>query len=491
MRSTLAVAAIVATANAFVARDTTICCFSLSATGSASGTVGQIDDGQTRLGSGIPPGQFCIDSSGAIKDGNGRGCFLTPPTSQLQCDVGATPAPGFSIDSSGKFHSNGTADFVACHSGQSDQLNIYTNPPPADVTGCQHIELHADRCQGPGGPPASPPQGTPSVPQGPPPGTPPVSPPSPVLPPPISPPHAPPPASSPTPPPQAPAPPGGPSPCGPQGPPVGPPPAGPPGGPGIGHGGTTPPAAPNTPTESGTRTPSAPGGGPTAPGPPPFANASAPAPTGNSTGPTGSGPSGKISPTGGPSGLGGSAPGAGGGCGGGSNQGCGGGPSGGGCGTNLVNGSFEFPHLIVPIDSSNPNKAVGTTFNGTVTSTISSIFNFDFLPNLANKQCSLVFLFPTQDQLETSAFSFSGNGAISFSELQAPAGSSTSFSNAPQVKVDYGVTNASPGHSYTIATFACPAGQTVGFELKNAGSTNLEFFEDFNPAPIGLFITTC
>jgi hypothetical protein len=77
MRSTLAAAAVIATANALVARDTVICCFSLSATGGASGTVGQIDDGQTRLGSGLQPGQFCIDSSGAIKDGNGRGCFLT------------------------------------------------------------------------------------------------------------------------------------------------------------------------------------------------------------------------------------------------------------------------------------------------------------------------------------------------------------------------------------------------------------------------------
>jgi hypothetical protein len=67
--------------------------------------------------------------------------------------------------------------------------------------------------------------------------------------------------------------------------------------------------------------------------------------------------------------------------------------------------------------------------------------------------------------------------------LQAPASILTSFSNAPQVKVDFGVTNVSPGHAFTIATFACPAGQTVAFELKNAGSTNLDFFEDFNPAP--------
>jgi hypothetical protein len=77
MISTFAAAAVIATANALVAGDTVICCFSLSATGGASGPVGQIDDGQARLGSGLQPGQFCIDSSGEIKDGIGRGCFLT------------------------------------------------------------------------------------------------------------------------------------------------------------------------------------------------------------------------------------------------------------------------------------------------------------------------------------------------------------------------------------------------------------------------------
>lgn len=77
MRSTFAAAAVIATANALVARDTPVCCFGLSATGNVTGAVGQIDDGQVRLGSGLSPGQFCIDASGAIKDGNGRGCFLT------------------------------------------------------------------------------------------------------------------------------------------------------------------------------------------------------------------------------------------------------------------------------------------------------------------------------------------------------------------------------------------------------------------------------
>jgi hypothetical protein len=97
--------------------------------------------------------------------------------------------------------------------------------------------------------------------------------------------------------------------------------------------------------------------------------------------------------------------------------------------------------------------------------------------------CTLEFLFPTQAQLETSAFSFSGDGKVDFSELTSPATTATTFANAPSVKQDFGTTTLSPGHAYTISTFACPANQAVAFEMKNAGSTELDFFQDFNPCP--------
>jgi hypothetical protein len=153
------------------------------------------------------------------------------------------------------------------------------------------------------------------------------------------------------------------------------------------------------------------------------------------------------------------------------------------CPASLSSGNYEYPHLIVPIDSSAPSKAPGTSYNGTITSSISSIFNFDIPQSDSGKQCSLVFLFPEQKDLETSSFSFSGNGAIDFAQLESPATQSTSYSNAPAVKTDYGVKTVSPGNSYTIATFSCPAGQTVAYELKNAGSTDLNYFQDWNPSP--------
>lgn len=160
------------------------------------------------------------------------------------------------------------------------------------------------------------------------------------------------------------------------------------------------------------------------------------------------------------------------------------------CPANL-NGPHEFPHLIIPIDSSNPSSAPGTSYFGEVSSTISSIFNFDIPASDGGKDCSLIFLFPLQSQLTTSSFTFSGNGGIDFSKLNGVATSSTSYSNAPGLGADFGTTVVAPGNSYTIVTFPCPAGTIVSFEMKAVGDTCLTYFQDYNPSPIGLYITTC
>jgi hypothetical protein len=304
-------------ASAHVARWAS-CCFHLNAAGTVTGTVGQLGDGQNRVNGPLSPAEYCIADS-KITDANGRGCILTPPTSQFQCDTGATPNSGFSIGCDGQVSYNGGTTFWECQTGDHGEANIYlTDPYPGGD--CGEITLKADGC----------------------------------------------------------------------------------------FSGCPPPPPP----------------------PPP------------------------------------------------------------GCPTNL-GGPFEFPHLIIPIDSSNPTKAPGTSFFGEVTSTISSIFNFDIPAADSGKTCSLVFLFPTQAELTTSSFTFSGNGGIDFSLLNGVATSATSYSNAPGIKTDYGVTAVAPGNSYSIATFPCPGGTAISFELKSSGDTSLNYFQDYNPSPIGLYITTC
>jgi hypothetical protein len=288
------------------------CCFGLSASGAVTGTLGQLDDGQNRVGGGLAPADYCI-ADGAITDGHGRGCILTPPTSQFQCDVGATPTSGFSVGCDGTVSYNGGTTFWECQTGDNGESNIYLTP---GGTNCGKVTLKASSCFS---------------------------------------------------------------------------------------------------------------GCPTAPV---------------------------------------------------------------GCPANL-NGNYEFPHLIIPISSSSPTAAAGTSYFGTVSSTVSTIFNFDIPSSDNGKTCSLIFLFPTQAELSTSSFTFSGNGGIDFSLLSSPATSATDYANAPGVATDYGTTTVAPGNSYTIATFACPAGNKVGFEMKAVGDTSLNYFQDYNPAPIGLYITTC
>lgn len=224
--------------------------------------------------------------------------------------------------------------------------------------------------------------------------------------------------------------------------------------------------APGTPTGPGA------GGQATSPG------ATSVTPSHNATGAR-SGTGAGAQPTG---------PGAGGG--GPSGPGGGGQPSGPGAGGEAscpidsdLSGDYEFPHLIIPVDSSAPNKAPGTALNGTVTDTVSTIFNFDIPKSDAGKTCNLVFLFPEQHELETSAFSFGGNGKIDFAKLSGDATQSTCYSNRPEVAKDYGVTKVSPGNSYLITTFSCPAGETVSFQMSDAGTTELEYFQDYNPKP--------
>lgn len=152
------------------------------------------------------------------------------------------------------------------------------------------------------------------------------------------------------------------------------------------------------------------------------------------------------------------------------------------CPTALT-GSFQYPHLIIPISSTTPTTAAGTSYNGNITPITSSLFNFDIPADYAGKTCSLIFLLPQHDQLQTSAYSLSGSGAIDFALLSGVATQSTTFANAPGVAAEYGTTVVAPGGSYSVASFSCPAGKAVGFALESSSGTSLSYFQDFNPAP--------
>jgi hypothetical protein len=377
-------------ANALVAREAAQC-VQLQASGGASGVLGQLDDGQNRVGGGHPTGCYCL-SNGGFTDSNGRGCILTPPTTQFQCDVGASPSTGFAIGSSGGITSNGNSKFYACPVNDNGEYNVYTKPAPGQQK-CVEISLSsAGSCGSGAAPQLSKPASQPSKP-----------------------------AQS-----EMPAP------------------------------------APTQPgySQMPAPTPEQPAPQPSKPAPKPeqpVPKPSQPAPKPSQPAPQPSQPASKPS---------------------------------GSCPADL-NGNYQYPHLIVPVDSNSPNNAAGTSYNGKVNKSTCSIFNFDIPTSYSGKQCTVVFLFPEQKDLETSSYTVSGTGQCSFSKLSKPADQQTSYANQPSKESELAKMSVAPGNEYVVASGECAAGQTVSYEMCSEGDFALEYFQDYNPSPIGLYVRQC
>jgi len=165
-------------------------------------------------------------------------------------------------------------------------------------------------------------------------------------------------------------------------------------------------------------------------------------------------------------------------------------PSGtGNCPRDLPNmDSYLKPRLIIPVDSNNPDTAYGTQYNAYIGNGNSTIFDFDIPQSYKGKQCELVFTFPTQSQLETSFVSESGNGGVEFKQLKEAADEKTTFNTQPGVTKNFGEKGVSTGNAYSITTGDCAVGQTISYELTATGDKTIEFFQDYNPCPIGLWV---
>ncbi|RQM05652.1 hypothetical protein DH86_00003451 [Scytalidium sp. 3C] len=440
------------------------CTFQLSASGGQSGTVGQLGDGQNRIGGGLPQATYTINN-GAITDSAGRGCILTSPTTQWQCDTGASPTSGFDIGANGQVTYSGSSTFYACPASDSE-WNIYTQPAPNQQKCVQQQCSCASETQGstpvvpasgattpavtgpttPSSAPGAPAPGvsSPAV------GTTPAPAPAPES-------SAPSPAPAPAPESSAPAPAPAPAPesSAPESSAPSPAPA------------PAPSSEASSPAPSPAPSSQAPS--PPAPAPAPSSEASSPAP---SAAPSSQAPTPATS--GAPSAS----------------------SSGASCTPTVLTGSstsgnYQYPHLIVPVSSSTPNTPAGTSYNGIISSNTSTIFNFDIPQTYSGKTCSLIFLLPQKSQLETSSYTYSGSGSIDFAQLSGPATQSTTWNNAPKVSNDFGTFTITQGSSTLVKSFQCPAGQTVTYELSAKGDTDLNYFQDWNPSPIGLYVTPC
>ncbi|THW27656.1 hypothetical protein D6D23_02659 [Aureobasidium pullulans] len=430
------------------------CCFGINVSGDGveGGSLGQISDGQNRFGPGQSGASYCINN-GQITDKNGRGCVITGPTDQFQCDQGASPTEGFSITSSGQVDFNGDDQFYACPSDDNGNYNIYTKPVE-NMPKCVKVSLSSadGTCAAPSSAPAS------SAP----PATTAVS------------------VSTAT---QAPS---------------------------LSVSVSTEQCQPSTvvktvtqqnnvtvtlppvteqviqkttveqPTtiEQPTTVQQLPVTETKSVQQPPVTEIVTEQVTTSVAKPTTVEQLTTVSqvpvtetkvssvqqPSATPSGTG-------------------------NCPRDLPNmDSYLKPRLIIPVDSNNPDTAYGTQYNAYIGNGNSTIFDFDIPQSYKGKQCELVFTFPTQSQLETSFVSESGNGGVEFKQLKEAADEKTTFNTQPGVTKNFGEKGVSTGNAYSITTGDCAVGQTISYELTATGDKTIEFFQDYNPCPIGLWV---
>ena len=157
-----------------------------------------------------------------------------------------------------------------------------------------------------------------------------------------------------------------------------------------------------------------------------------------------------------------------------------------------LSGEFQYPHLIVPVNKDTPDTPQGNSYNAHFSPTISSIFNFDIPPSYKGLTCSLIFVFPTRETLQTSNYTLSGKGGIEILRLQDPATAATTYESVPAVSAHVGaVPDLQAGSGNVISSGPCFAGARISYEISATGDLDLEYFQDYNPAPIGLYITVC
>lgn len=156
-------------------------------------------------------------------------------------------------------------------------------------------------------------------------------------------------------------------------------------------------------------------------------------------------------------------------------------------------GSYEYPHLILPISRANPDTCYPNSYFAQVTpNDIATVFNFDFEPSAKGKTCELVFLFPTQGSMETSSFTFEGPGNFVFdlSALNKPATENvTKWNHQPQSggTGDFPhPVNMQPGNSYSLQSGPCEVG-TFSLTMSSA-DTAFKWFQDYNPCAIGPYV---
>ena len=155
-------------------------------------------------------------------------------------------------------------------------------------------------------------------------------------------------------------------------------------------------------------------------------------------------------------------------------------------------GSKNYPRIILPVSTQNQHEVGAIDYFPVISPTKSTIFTFDYQ---RVGTCTLHFKFPTKAQIValqgTTDYTFSGSGRIRVYELASQVEQNISFEQKPARTGQVWEATLVEGGETNIATFQCPAGRSVSYEVESVDGTDFRFFLDYNPPVLAFMKLEC
>ncbi|KAF3041556.1 hypothetical protein E8E12_007582 [Didymella heteroderae] len=155
-----------------------------------------------------------------------------------------------------------------------------------------------------------------------------------------------------------------------------------------------------------------------------------------------------------------------------------------------LQGLFEAPNYIVPVDKSDPSKVIGNGYVAQLSPNLSTVFVFDVRPENQGKTCTLAFHMPPASLWpDMSPVKIRSPGGVIVSSMgQQAAWAGISASNFVSSGVVGWVPSVQLSNQYNFASLPCAAGQRVAYQVESTGGLTMDFFQVISP-PTGLFMS--
>ncbi|KAF1970061.1 hypothetical protein BU23DRAFT_475283 [Bimuria novae-zelandiae CBS 107.79] len=159
-----------------------------------------------------------------------------------------------------------------------------------------------------------------------------------------------------------------------------------------------------------------------------------------------------------------------------------------------LKGDFEWPRIIHPLDRAHPNKVVPELKNGLVLDDeFCQLYTFQVNPSWRAKRCSLIWLFPDEEDIEHPSYLFStesnSSALLEFWHVDKPSLLNSTWNSVGPSKI-VSVGPVGPGFSYNAKTWQCSASELQRFVVCGRHFALL-YYQQLIPNPIGLFLRAC